>query len=135
MSEHQLHITVRYAETDQMGYVHHSIYPLYLEQARMDMFSTLGMDVNALENEGVILPVVSMEIRYLLPLYFGDRLRVDVKLSDDMRTRFKFSYRLYNQNEELVAKAKTSLVLADKKSGKLLSLQEIHSHIQTLKNS
>ena len=36
------HIDVRYAETDQMGVVHHSVYAVWFEQARTEFFKTVG---------------------------------------------------------------------------------------------
>ncbi len=70
MIEHQTTIKTRYGETDKMGYVHHSNYPLYLEEARMDLLQEIGMDYKEIEDSGVILPVVSMNFRFYSPPFY-----------------------------------------------------------------
>ena len=74
-------IKVRYAETDQMGYVHHSHYALYLEEARMDLLKTMGIDYAQLEKDGIIMPVVEMRTRYSSPLRFGDSIVVEAEIA------------------------------------------------------
>ena len=86
----------------------------------MDLFTTHGLDLSALEEEGVILPLVSMEIRYVLPLHFGDQITVETMLKPDNRFKLELKYRIVNQNLKLVARATTALVFAEKKSGKLI---------------
>jgi len=60
----QTKIKIRYAETDQMAYVHHSHYALYLEEARMDLLRIMGIDCGQMERDGIIMPVVEMRTRY-----------------------------------------------------------------------
>ena len=124
MIEHSLAIGIRYGETDQMGYVHHSNYGLYLEEARMDLFYVNGIDIQEMEKEGIILPVVEIKIRYLSPLHFGDTIIIHTTLESKMKTRLLFRYRIINQHKKLIARAETSLVLADKITGKLFSDSE-----------
>jgi acyl-CoA thioester hydrolase len=118
--KHQTSIRVRYAETDQMGYVHHSHYALYLEEARMELLHTLGIDSIQLEREGIILPVAEMKSRYSVPLRFGDILTVEKEIVPPWKNSLKFSYRIYKQDLKLVSRASTTLVFADKESGKLV---------------
>lgn len=103
-----------------MGYVHHSNYALYMEEARFDLFTSHGLDLAALEKEGIILPVVSMEIRYVLPLHFGDQITVVTRLKTDNKFKLELKYRILNQDQKLVAKANTALVFVDRESGKLI---------------
>jgi len=120
MIEQETNITIRYGETDQMGYVHHSNYALYLEEARMDLFRCYGLDLVVLEREGIILPVVNMEIRYVMPLHFGDWITVETSLKKGGKFKLEFKYKIRNQDQKLVAKAKTALVFAEKETGKLI---------------
>ncbi len=104
-----------------MGYVHHANYALYLEEARMDLLYVNGIDIQEMEKEGIILPVVEMKIRYLSPLYFGDTIIIYTSLEAKMKTRLMLRYKMVNQHKKLVCKAHTSLVMADKHTGKLIS--------------
>ena len=96
---------IRYAETDQMGVVHHANYALYLEQARIDWLEKKGLDYSKLEKDGIMLPVLKMGLEFKKPLYFGDTVRVNIKCVEEPKVRIKFSYILYNSNEELIAHA------------------------------
>jgi len=100
---------IRYAETDQMGVVHHSNYALYLEQARIDWLEKKGLDYSKLEKEGIMLPVLKMAVEFKKPLYFGDTVRVHIVSAEEPRVRIKFDYNLYNPNNALVATAKIEL--------------------------
>lgn len=103
-----------------MGYVHHSNYALYLEQARMELFAAQGLDLISLEETGVILPLASMQLRFISPLHFGDRINVETRLSADNKFKLEFQYRIFNQDYKLIARASTALVFAEKESGKLI---------------
>ena len=60
-------LTVRYAETDQMGVVHHAVYPVWFEMARTDYIKALGMSYAKMEEDGVMLPVAGITCKYRQP--------------------------------------------------------------------
>lgn len=101
---------IRYAETDQMGIVHHANYALYLEQARIDWLEKKGISYAKLEEEGIMLPVIKMEINYKKSLTFGDTVRVNISCPEEPNVRIKFDYTLYNTTSEIVASASVDLV-------------------------
>ena len=68
-------ITVRYGETDMMGIVHHSVYALYYEQARVDFISCFGTTYKKLEQDGLMLPLIQLHCQYKKAVYFGDKGR------------------------------------------------------------
>ena len=53
----RLHITARYAETDMMGIIHHSVYPVWFEAARTNMIRSIGITYSQLEKDGIMLPL------------------------------------------------------------------------------
>ena len=130
MIKHQTTIRVRYAESDQMGYVHHSHYALYLEEARMELLKELGIDCAQLEREGIIMPVAEMRTRYSFPLSYGDTLTVETELVPPWKTSLEFRYRMFNQEKKMVSRSSTTLVFADKESGKLLP--NAHKYLEIL---
>ncbi|MBS3737549.1 MAG: acyl-CoA thioesterase [Psychroflexus sp.] len=101
---------VRYAETDQMGVVHHANYLLYLEQARIEWLENKGIKYNELEKEGIMLPVYKIEIEYKKPLVFGESVKVQVQCSKAPDVKIGFDYKLLNPCDEVVAEAKVILV-------------------------
>jgi acyl-CoA thioester hydrolase len=72
--EHRLR--VRYAETDQMGVVHHASYVVYVEEARTRWLATLGCSYADLERRGCGLAVRKLEARYWQAACFEDELSV-----------------------------------------------------------
>ena len=106
-------IRVRYAETDQMGVVHHSAYVVWLEEARVRYLEELGLDYAELERRGVYFPVTELFLSYRRPLRFGQVARVEVELFEVKSRRVAFSYRVLTPEGELAAKGHTSHVPQD----------------------
>ncbi|RRO23191.1 acyl-CoA thioesterase [Flavobacteriaceae bacterium 14752] len=101
---------IRYAETDQMGVVHHANYLLYLEQARIEWLEKKGINYSNLEQDGIMLPVYKIEIDYKKPLVFGGNVKVQVECSKSPDVKIGFDYKLLNGADEIVATAKVILV-------------------------
>ena len=83
---------VRYAETDQMQFVHHSNYLKYFEMARLEWLSNLGVSYAAMEKEGILMPVVSARLDFKKPLFFGDEFKVEVTLKKAPMATLEFDY-------------------------------------------
>ena len=120
MIEHQIFIRVRYGETGKMGYVHHSNYPLYLEEARMELLQKIGLNYKEIEDSGVILPVVSMNFRFYSPIFFDDVITIKTALTRPSDIKLIFHYEIFNQVNKLVTKAETTLVFVNLKTRKLI---------------
>ena len=95
-------LVVRYGETDQMGVVHHSNYLRYFEVARLEWLTQLGVSYNKMEEEGVMMPVISAQIDYKTPARFEDQLRIKIHLKEIPLVKMTFIYEVVNQNQELV---------------------------------
>ena len=125
-------VKVRYGETDSMGYIHHSNYSLYLEEGRMELLKILGLNINELEDSGIILPVVSMNFKFINPVFFGDELIVKTIFPDTSKVRLKFNYEISNQYNKIVCKAKTELAFIEKKTRKpIIILEKILKKLET----
>ena len=72
----QTRIRVRYAETDRMGLLHHANYLVYFEQARTELLRQLGLTYKDLEDQGFLLVVTKVEIRYKSPARYDDVLTI-----------------------------------------------------------
>lgn len=118
MKRHQTNVKVRYAETDQMGVVHHGVYPQYLEMARLDWLDGLGISYKEMEKSGIMLPVYEMKLQYLQPAYFDDELKIEVVLAEEPRVRICFVYKIFNKENELLTKAETTLIFMNSETKK-----------------
>ena len=79
-SLHEHRLRVRYAETDQMGVVHHSNYLVYLEESRTQLMRARGCSYAELERRGWALPVRRVELRYRAPAYYEEELAVRTRV-------------------------------------------------------
>ena len=118
MKSHNSFVKVRYGETDQMGVVYHGNYPQYLEVARIEWLENLGISYKKMEENGVMLPVYDMRYSFLKPAFFDDLLTVKTTLRKIPRASIVFDYEIYNQNQELLTRAETTLVFVDMKTNR-----------------
>ncbi len=118
MKSHETSVKVRYAETDQMGVVHHSIYPQYLEIARLNWLDTLGISYKSMEEEGIMLPVFELNLKYHKPVTFDENIRIETRLREEPNVKIIFDYSLYNEQGNLVTTGYTVLVFMDAKTRK-----------------
>ena len=92
MYESEITTRVRYAETDQMGYVYYGNYATYFEVTRTEALRQLGVSYRTLEKQGVWMPVLSLQLDYLKPAHYDDLLRIKVRVPELPRARIHFDY-------------------------------------------
>ncbi len=107
-------IRVRYAETDMMGYVYYGNYATYFEVARVEAIKKLGFSYRRMEDEGIALPVLEFSIKYYKPAFYDDELRIETTISELPQARISFTYQTFNEKNELINEASTTLVFINK---------------------
>lgn len=90
----------RYAETDQMGIVHHSNYPIWFEAGRTDFIKQLGMPYSSIEEGGLMLPLIRLECNFRGSAKYEDNIIVRTNIKKITYTRVIFYYEVYKNNEE-----------------------------------
>lgn len=118
MYTHSTKIRVRYGETDQMGYAYYGNYAEYYEVARVEMLRNLGMDYASMEREGVMMPVLELNCKYIKPAYYDQELTIKTTVDEIKGTRIYFTYEIFNDSEELLNVGKTTLVFVDMEKNK-----------------
>ena len=96
---HRHEIRVRYGETDKMGVVHHSVYPLYFEEARTELMRATGVRYADLEADGYLLPLIDLAIRFLRGPRYDDVLVIEARLVEATRIRLRLKYRLVRKDD------------------------------------
>ncbi len=109
-------LRTRYAETDQMGVVYYGNYPQYLELGRVEWLRQLGISYKEMEEEGVMLPVVSLQINYKKPAFYDELITVRTKFKEVTPSKIEFDYEILNEKNEIISTANTVLVFVDKKT-------------------
>ena len=105
----EIKLRVRYSDTDQMGYVYYGRYASFYEIARVELFRSLGFSYKKLEEEGIGMPVIDMETKYILPIKYDEQIKINSIIENLPSSRIRFKYEVYNQNNELANTAKTTL--------------------------
>lgn len=119
MYQSDVQIRVRYAETDQMGYVYYGNFAAYFEVARTEVFRALGIHYKAMEAEGIGMPVLEFRVKYFRPARYDDLLTVKLLLKHRPEgSRIKFEYETYNEAGELLNVGETTMVFIHLKTGK-----------------
>ncbi len=101
-----------------MGVVYHGNYAQYLELARIEWLSKLGISYKKMEEEGVMLPVYNLNITFKKSAVFDDEIRVETSLREIPSARIIFDYKIYNKEEDLLTIASTELVFINMKTNR-----------------
>lgn len=118
MKIHEFSVRVRYAETDQMGVVYHGNYAQYFEMGRVEWLRNLGLTYKFMEQNGVMLPVVSLLMNYKKPARYDDLLTVRTIFKKQESVKIEFDYEILNEAGELLTTGNSVLVFVDMKTGR-----------------
>lgn len=110
---HETHIRVRYCETDAMGYLHHSHYLNYMEQARTEMLRDQGSTYREMEDSGLLLVIVKVECNYVAPARYDDVLTVRTKVERVTPARLEHSYE-FVRDGTVLNRARSVLACVDR---------------------
>jgi len=103
MTVHRHRFRVRYGETDQMRFVHHSVYLLYFEEGRTGLMRDLGRSYADLERAGHLLPVVETGLRFRSPARYDEELLTETRVAEVTGARVRFDYRVLHAADGSVA--------------------------------
>lgn len=124
MQFNKISFRVRYAETDQMGVVYHGNYAQYLEMGRVEWLRSFGISYKSMEENGMMLPVISLQLNFRKPAVYDDLISVVTRLKKTPSVRIEFDYEIYNEKEELLVEANTVLVFINKLTNRPVSCPE-----------
>ena len=109
---------MRYAETDQMGYVYYGNYAQYFEVGRVELLRSLGVSYRQLEESGVMLPVLDFNIKYHKPARYDEELTIITSMPSLPSVRISFDYQTLNAQGDLLNEGHTTLVFVNKETNK-----------------
>jgi acyl-CoA thioester hydrolase len=108
-------VRVRYADTDQMQVVYHAKYIEYFEVGRTDAMRSIGITYKNIEQSGLVMPVVSVDCKFIRPALYDDLLTIRtslLQLTNDHKIEFHQS--VYNEMDDLLCKGKVVLYFMKK---------------------
>ena len=124
-------IVVRYQETDQMGIVHHSVYPVWYEVARTDYCKQMGLRYLEMESMGIMTPIYEVHSHYKSPARYDDVLTVQTIVKRLTPYRIEFRYEIFKE-DTLIHYGETVHVWVDSKEFKPLNLKKYFPDVYQL---
>ena len=112
--QHTCKLRVRYAETDQMGFVYYGIYAQYYEVARVEAMRDIGIYYADIEREhGIWMPVMHMQARFLRPARYDELLTIQTIVPTLPVREIRFRYEIKNEEGILINGALVQLCFLD----------------------
>ena len=90
---------INYYETDRMNFVHHSNYVRYFEEARIWIMDTQGLSYADVEAMGILIPVLSVNVKYIRHITFNDRVEIDTRITKFTGVKMTVGYKVYKDGE------------------------------------
>jgi acyl-CoA thioester hydrolase len=123
MYQHETQVRVRYAETDQMGYLYYGKYAEYYEVGRVEAIRALGATYRELESEmGIMMPVMSLQMRYVRPALYDELLTIRTCIRDLPNSTIIFHIEIFNEKNKLVNGGSVKLCFVDMKTRKTVPI-------------
>lgn len=124
MFQQEVKLRVRYADTDQMGFVYYGNYAAFYEVARIESFRNLGFSYKNLESSGVGMPVLHMQSSYHVPARYDDLLKIIISIPEMPRARIRYEYEIYNEEAQLLNTGETTLAFINMSNGRPVKIPE-----------
>jgi len=113
MKHCDINIRVRYAETDRMGLLHHANYLVYFEQGRTELLRDSGYSYKDLEDQGFLLVLSKLEVRYHKPARYDDLLTLRTTCVKTTWVRIDHKYELFRDGQ-LLTEGTSTLACVDR---------------------
>ena len=101
-------IAVRYPDCDAMGIVHHAVYPIWYEIARMDFFDKIGVPYSDTHVLGVDPAMVNLNLNYALPIRYPGSVTVRTRMLSCAPKKLELGYEVYREGDEKPCASATS---------------------------
>lgn len=118
-------VEVRYAETDQMGVVHHSSYIIWCELGRTQIVKDLGFDYAELERSGYVSPVLDISVQYKKAMRYGQVATVRTWIESHGKLRTTYGYEILHEDGSVAATATSQHTLIRKDTFRPVALRKI----------
>jgi acyl-CoA thioester hydrolase len=124
IQKHTISISARYAETDQGGMVHHSVYPVWFEMGRTELLRANGLAYKDLEEAGVFFVIADLSIKYRQPAKYDEKLELETNYSEVTASTIKHVYRLTRRSDGAVLAEGSSALACINAEGKIRRIPE-----------
>jgi acyl-CoA thioester hydrolase len=132
-------LEVPFHDVDLAGVVWHGHFLKYLENARWALMKRIGFELDAMIASGFLWPIISVQVKYVRAVRYGERLRVHASLVE-WETRLVVNYLVVDRADETrVGRAQTVQVAVDKQSHAMqwqsppCLVERVHAALQSVR--
>ncbi len=118
MIQYNYKFRVGYADTDQMGSMHHVNYVKYCECARWELLRNIWIPYKSIDDDGVMCPVVSMQFKFIKQATYDSLITIKTTFQWIKGVRMFFEYDFLNESDEIINHAETLLAFVRKNDWK-----------------
>lgn len=115
---------VRYAESDQMGVVHHASYLIWMEEGRSQYMRAKGLGYEDIERAGVLLAVAEINVRYIAAARYGDNVTVQTWIADLHSRTVTFGYKIINAASKAALIVGSAKLICIDREGRVMKIPE-----------
>jgi len=101
-----------------MGVVYHGNYAQYLELGRVEWLRSMGISYKKMEENGVMLPVISLQVSYKKSIKYDDLITIRTMLKKEPGVKIEFDFEIFNEDRDLLAEANVVLAFIDMKKNR-----------------
>lgn len=116
---------VIYGDTDQMGVVYYGNYARFFEIGRSELFRNIGIAYKSVEDIGLIMPVVAMDLKYYTPATYDDILTIKTTIEQLPTSRITLRHEIYNEMEKLLVAGSVTLCFVDAEKRKPIKAPKV----------
>jgi len=124
VQNHTITIVPRYAETNQGGVVHHSVYPVWFEMGRTELLRANGLAYKKLEEAGVFFVVAELCIKFCQPAKYDERLQLETNCSSITASKIEHTYKLTRCCDGVILAEGSSILACIGADGKVRRIPE-----------
>ena len=100
MLETTTYIDTRYPECDRAGIIHHAVYPIWYEMARMEFFEKMGFSFTDMDKLGVNPVVVDLHLQYKAMATYPQRVRITTRIGQYGARKLELVYACYAEDRD-----------------------------------
>lgn len=117
MYQHDYFTRIRYAHTDQMGFVYYGHYATFYEIGRVEALRALGLVYKDLETQNqVFMPILESHSYYRLPLKYDEKIKIRTSIKQLPKVKITFHYDIFNEAKQHCHYGHTVLVFLNRQT-------------------
>ncbi|MGO1357192.1 acyl-CoA thioesterase [Alkalibacterium gilvum] len=124
---------VHYYETDQMQIVHHSNYIRWFEEARTNLMDDIGFSYKRMEDEGIVIPVLGVNVEYKTMSRFGETVEIEATVKEFTGVKLLVNYVVRDKKtQDIRVVGETKHAFLNKQTYRPVSLKRKHKELYEL---